>query len=107
MDNEQKLVDNTDFRKMAIETRARIAKAVFADKVSSRDIDEVEYKIIEQALRTTAEKHYKQGYKDADRAIACEYRDPNGTIWEWCEKVQKENAGLKAELDRLRKEPSR
>jgi len=41
-------VDN--LRKKAERVRAEIAKAVFEDKVSSRDIDEVEFKIIERAL---------------------------------------------------------
>ena len=52
------------------------------------------------------EKAYKQGYKDADKAIACEYRDPNGTIWEWCEKVQKNNTQLMLENEELRKHPA-
>jgi len=51
--------------KMAIEVREKIAKAVFEDKVSSRDIDEVEYKIIEDALRTTASKSEKDGWNKA------------------------------------------
>lgn len=40
-----------EFRKMAIEVRSKIAKAVFDDKVSTRGIDDVEYRIIEEALR--------------------------------------------------------
>lgn len=39
-----------NLRKKAERVRAEIAKAVFEDKVSSRDIDEVEFKIIERAL---------------------------------------------------------
>lgn len=50
---------NDEYRKMAIDTREKIAKAVFNDKVSSRDIDEVEYKILEDLIRTTADKAYK------------------------------------------------
>jgi hypothetical protein len=54
-----------EHRKTAIEVRAKIAKAVFEDKVSSRDIDEVEYKIIEDALRSTASKSEKDGWNKA------------------------------------------
>jgi hypothetical protein len=54
-----------EHRKTAIEVRAKIAKAVFEDKVSSRDIDEVEYKIIEDAIRTTASKSEKDGWNKA------------------------------------------
>jgi hypothetical protein len=54
-----------EHRKTAIEVRAKIAKAVFEDNVSSRDIDEVEYKIIEDALRFTASKSEKDGWNRA------------------------------------------
>lgn len=39
-------------------------------------------------------KEWKKKYQDLDRSIIAEGRDPSGTIWEWCEKVQKENKAL-------------
>ena len=41
-------------------------------------------------------KEWKTKFKDLDRALACELRDPCGTIWEHAKKLQDNNDALRA-----------
>ena len=46
----------------------------------------------------------KQRILDDNKAYGCEIRDPSGTIWDYAQKLQKENASLredKARMDHL------
>ena len=55
-----------------------------------------------QAMVSTLEGEVatmKQKFADLNREYGCELRDPNGTIWEYCAELQKENAELKDEKD--------
>ena len=43
----------------------------------------------------------KQRIVDDNKAYGCEMRDPSGTIWDHAQKLQKENAALRKDKERL------
>ena len=43
----------------------------------------------------------EQRILDDNKAFGCELRDPNGTIWEHADKLQKENADLRRDREDL------
>lgn len=51
-----------------------------------------------RATLAAENKRLKSELKDLKASITCEGMDPNGTIWDHADKVQKENAQFKAQL---------
>lgn len=47
---------------------------------------------------------WKKKYRELDKSLMCELRDPCGTIWEHAKKLQDENDAFKKELAEARKD---
>ena len=58
--------------------------------------------ILEMAFKASGWREWKQKYIDLRNAHIAEGQDPAGTIWEHADKIQKELAASKAEVERLR-----
>jgi Mg2+ and Co2+ transporter CorA len=56
----------------------------------------------EAKLQKIAGKEWKEKYKDLNRSITCELRDPYGTIWDCAKRIQDENDALKKEIASLK-----
>ena len=52
-------------------------------------------------------KEWEKKFKDLDRSLMCELRDPNGTIWECAKTLQDERDALHSEATTLRAECER
>ena len=52
----------------------------------------------EAKINKTLCKEWKEKYKDLNRSVMCELRDPYGTIWEHAKRIQDENDNLKKEI---------
>ena len=60
--------------------------------------------ILELATKASQWREWKEKYIDLKNAHIAEGQDPNGTIWEHADKLQKELKEAKAEVERLRDE---
>lgn len=87
----------------ASETAVAAARAEASARTIERNAlheTTIKYQTHVQELQAEGERLNKE-LKELQRVITCENMDPNGTIWEHAAKVQKENAALRTEVERL------